>query len=100
MGPGGCKVDVAGGQADGRAIYAEVCARCHGASGTPEQAWARQLGVRDLRDPAFQAGISDERLRATIAQGTRSRRMPAFQGALAPAQVDAVARHVRTLVAR
>lgn len=100
MGPGACKLEVAGGQADGRAIYAEACARCHGAGGTPEPAMARQLGVRDLRDPAFQAGITDDALRATIARGTPSRRMPAFEGALEPAQLDAVARYVRTLGAR
>lgn len=100
MNLGACKVEVAGGQADGEAIYVEVCARCHGIDGAPEPIRARQLGVRDLRDPGFQAGITDDALRTTIAGGTPSRRMPAFEGALTPAQLDAVTRYVRTLGAR
>jgi cytochrome c6 len=97
IGTGACKVEVAGGQVDGRAIYLEVCARCHGAEGTPDPAMARQFGVRDLRAPAFQDAIRDADLRARIAQGSANRRMPAFAGALEPAQIDAVAAYVRTL---
>lgn len=97
---GACRPEVAGGQADGKAIFREICARCHGMDGTPEETLARQLGVRNLRDPAFQAGISDADLRARIARGSDNRRMPAFEGVLGPAQIDAVAAYVRTLAAR
>jgi mono/diheme cytochrome c family protein len=100
LGLGGCMPEVAGGRADGKAIFTEICARCHGMEGTPEETMAKQLGVRNLRDAAFQAGISDADLRARIAQGSANRRMPAFEGALSPAQIDAVAAHVRTLVAQ
>ena len=96
---GACMPEVAGGRADGKAIFTEICARCHGMEGTPEETMAKQLGVRNLRDAAFQAGISDADLRTRIAQGSANRRMPAFEGALSPAQIDAVAAHVRTLVA-
>lgn len=97
---GACRPEVAGGQADGKAIFAEICARCHGRDGTPEESLARLLGVRNLRDPAFQAGISDADLRMRITLGSANRRMPAFEGVLDPAQIDAVAAYVRTLPAR
>lgn len=92
-----CSREIAGGRADGGEIYAQVCARCHGAEGTPDEAMARSFGVRDLADPAFQEGISNEELRARIAKGSENRRMPAFEGALTDAQIDAVTRHVRSL---
>jgi mono/diheme cytochrome c family protein len=95
---GACKPEVAGGRADGKAIFTEICARCHGVNGTPEETLARQLGVRNLRDAAFQAGISDADLRTRIARGSVNRRMPAFEGVLDPAQIEAVAAYVRTLV--
>ncbi|ACY15709.1 c-type cytochrome [Haliangium ochraceum] len=94
---GACKPEVAQGKADGAAVFNEVCARCHGLEGTPPPQMARALGVRDLGDAAFQDSIDDATLRKRIAEGTDNRRMPAFAGALTPAQIDAVVAHLRTL---
>ena len=94
----GCDRRVAGGVADGSAVFLEACARCHGDHGVPPPAMAAQLGVRDLSDAGFQAGISDRALRQRIADGSQAKGMPAFSEILTEAQLDAVADHVRTLV--
>ncbi|MCG8423791.1 MAG: cytochrome c [Proteobacteria bacterium] len=92
-----CDRKVAGGAADGPAIYAEVCARCHGSAGVPPRDLAARLGVRDLSDAEFQTGLSDAELRSRIRNGSPAKAMPAFQGALTEEQIAAVARFIRTL---
>lgn len=97
---GACNREVAGGKADGPAIFDEVCARCHGSSGVPEPSLKAQLGVSDLTDPAVQARLSDDAIRQQIRKGSDNRRMPAFDASLTAAQIEAVVAHVRTLVSR
>lgn len=74
--------------ADGAKLYARNCAACHGENGNGG------IGV-PLALPSFQAGISDDYLRKTIRLGRPGRVMPAFTY-LAPAEVDAIVRHVRS----
>jgi mono/diheme cytochrome c family protein len=93
----GCSRTVADGKADGAAIYAEACAGCHGPAGTPVPQMAAR-GIRDLADPALQARLTDDQIRAQIRRGSRNRQMPAFESALSDAQIDAVARYVREFV--
>lgn len=94
-----CDRRVAGGVADGAAVYREACARCHGDRGVPPPAMAAQLGVRDLTDAAFQAGITDQGLRQRIADGSFQKGMPAFSESLTEAQLAAVAAYIRQLAA-
>ena len=52
---GGCSNEVAGGKADGAAVFAEACARCHGGGGKPSESMVAQLKVRDLTSAEFVA---------------------------------------------
>lgn len=84
-------------------LYARLCAGCHGATGGGDGPNARFLPVR----PAIHASRdsmgarTDGRLYDAIAAGGaslgRSARMPGFGATLAPAQIDALVRHVRSL---
>jgi mono/diheme cytochrome c family protein len=96
---GGCDRRVAGGRADGPAVFAEACARCHGDGGVPSRAMVAQLGVKDLTSAHVQRELTDEQIRRQILEGSDNRRMPAFAAALTAAQVDALIVHVRTLAA-
>lgn len=93
----GCSREVAGGRADGAAVFAEVCARCHGYEGVPSRAMVLQLKVPNLTQAEFHERMSDADIRARIAGGSPSRGMPGFAGNLTEAQMDALVRHVRTL---
>ncbi len=73
---------------DGAALYARHCSACHGENGNGG------VGV-PLALPAFQAGVSDRYLRATIAAGRPGRVMPAFPQ-LSGDEVNAIVAHLRS----
>ena len=94
----GCRQGAAArGESDGQALYSELCARCHGAGGQPTGSMVARHGVKDLTSPEVQAEMTDDQLRSQILDGSDNRQMPAFQGAISDAQVEAVIEHVRTL---
>ncbi len=93
----GCDRQVAGGKADGAAVFAEVCARCHGPGGTPPASLAVQLGVRDLRSAEFAARATHLDVHRQVTQGSTNKIMPAFAGTLTEAQIDAVTAYVVAL---
>jgi mono/diheme cytochrome c family protein len=93
----GCRDPIAGGRADGAAIFSEVCARCHGPEGVPDAASVARLGVKPLTSDNVQRRLSDEDISRQILRGSENKQMPSFAGALSDAQVAAVIRHVRGL---
>ncbi len=94
---GGCERKIAGGAADGQAIFSEACARCHGRAGVPTEADVVRLGVKDLSQPELQDRMSDADIYDRIRHGSENQRMPSFAGALTDEQIAAVIAHVRTL---
>ena len=93
----GCHDRIAGGRADGAAIFAEVCARCHGPAGVPPPSEVARLGVKPLTSQRVQGELSDADIRGQILEGSANKQMPSFAGALSDAQVEAIVAHVRTL---
>ena len=92
-----CHREVAGGKADGPAVFAETCARCHGAGGQPTDSNMKALGVRDLTSPEFQGRATAELVANQVRNGSSNGVMPPFAGALTDAQIEAVAQYVLTL---
>lgn len=88
---------VAGGSTDGAEIYKDACARCHGGDGVPTKGMAARTGVKPLTSEKVQTKMTDEELRQQILRGSKSKTMPAFQGALTDEQVTAVVAYVRYL---
>jgi cbb3-type cytochrome c oxidase subunit III len=85
--------------ADGATLYGTFCAACHGPGGEgmryPGMTAFSAIGNRD-----FLAVASDRFIAETVTHGRPGRRMPAWgdkEGGLRPAEVDAVAAHVRAL---
>lgn len=92
-----CNRDPAGGAQDGAAVFGMLCATCHGPDGRPPAAMIARLGVRDLTAPEFRArvaaagpGLVEQQVR----HGSQNKLMPAFQGAISDAQIQAVAAFV------
>lgn len=92
-----CNREVAGGNADGPAVFREACARCHGESGAPSASLRAQLGVRDLTSPELQQRLTDDEIRKQIRVGSDNKRMPGFGTALTDAQIEALVAHVRSI---
>lgn len=93
----GCSEDkMAGGSVDGPKIYAEACARCHGADGVPSKGMQSRTGVKPLNSERAK-GMTDAELLGQIRNGSKNRMMPAFQGAMNDEQLNALVAHIRTL---
>jgi mono/diheme cytochrome c family protein len=93
----GCSGKVAGGEADGARIFAEVCSRCHGIGGEPSASMVARYGVKNLRSRRVQEEMSDAGIRTQILEGSANMQMPSFEGALTDEQIEAVIAHVRSL---
>jgi mono/diheme cytochrome c family protein len=97
---GACTGEIAGGSADGKRVYAEACAMCHGPSGKPDTAMVAQMGVRDLTAPDLRARITTARVIDQVKRGSQNGIMPSFGGRLSDAQIEAVADYVVRELAR
>lgn len=82
-----------GNAAEGKTLYTNLCARCHGPAAAGMQ--LPMIGaVPSLVDDAVKAK-PDAELAGTIWNGRKN--MPAFQGQLDPTQLSHVLAHVRAL---
>ena len=77
------------------AIYAQMCARCHGADGRGDPELKKTMPVRDFHDPTFRArATTDEIVRVMMAGKGQ---MPAFAQNLSMPKMQAMAGYVRRL---
>jgi mono/diheme cytochrome c family protein len=88
---------------DSAALYARLCAACHGRTGGGDGDNARYLPVRPTvhADSQYMSRRPDDALFDAIYAGgfimNRSNRMPPFGGSLTREQVWSLVRHLRTL---
>jgi mono/diheme cytochrome c family protein len=80
---------------DPAVIYAQTCARCHGADGHGDPQIKQQLPVRDFSDPSFQARASNEEIARVIMTGKGQ--MPSFGGSLSLPKIQSLSGFVRRL---
>jgi mono/diheme cytochrome c family protein len=80
---------------DPAAIYAQMCARCHGGDGHGDPELKKTLPIRDFSDPAFQARANTEDIGRTIMAGKNQ--MPAFGGLLSAPKIQSLSGFVRRL---
>jgi cytochrome c oxidase cbb3-type subunit III len=85
--------------ADSAALYAKMCASCHGPKGTPSPAMAHSMGIPDLASAQAMASVADSVLRSAIADG-KGHSMPAYKARLTAAQIGALVSYIRTLRGR
>jgi mono/diheme cytochrome c family protein len=76
-------------------IYAQMCARCHGADGRGDPQIKQQLPVRDFSDPSFQARASNDEIARIIMTGKGQ--MPSFGGMLSQPKIQSLSGYVHRL---
>ena len=75
----------------GAAVYAQNCARCHGADGRAQTPKGRETDAVDLTSDDWSPDTArDERI---VTNGKQS--MPAFKKKLTPAQISSVVQYIR-----
>jgi len=82
--------------ADSAAVYAKMCASCHGPKGTPAPAMAHSMGLSDFANAQAMAPVTDSAMRSAVAEG-KGRGMPAYKSRLTPEQITALVKYIRTL---
>ena len=86
-------------QRQGRAIFLERCALCHGAFADGRGIRRRDLPTRarDLTDVEWQRRTSDRRLFFVISEGLHGTAMPAWKGTLVAGEIWSVVAYLRIL---
>jgi len=86
-------------QRQGRAIYLERCAVCHGrfADGDRAQRTSPPPGESDLTDSGWQQDMSDRRLYHVIAEGRAGTAMPSWRATLEPGEIWSVVAYLREM---
>ena len=80
---------------DPAVMYAQNCARCHGANGRGDPELKKTLPVRDFSDPVFLAKAQTDDLVRTIMAGKGQ--MPAFGASLSLPKIQSLSGYVRRL---
>ncbi len=86
--------------ADGKALYDQHCAKCHGADGKGETKMGKKLGARDYSDPKVQAELTDAAAAKGIKEGVKDKEgkvvMKPTEG-LSDEDVKAIVAYMRSL---
>lgn len=80
---------------DQAALYAQMCARCHGLDGRGDPEMKKTMPVRDFSDPRFLAEADSAAIGRVIMAGRNQ--MPAFGTMLSAPKIQALSGYVRRL---
>ena len=85
--------------ADGKTIWEEQCAKCHGPDGKGDTKMGKKLSIKDFTDAKVQAAFTDEGAFKAVKEGVKNAegvsRMKAIEG-LSDDEIKAVVAQVRS----
>jgi mono/diheme cytochrome c family protein len=84
-------------------LWRAKCASCHGPDGKGQTEQGKKMAVADMSTAAWQAGITDDKIKAAIADGLKrdkngvKQEMEAYKSKLRPDQIDGLVAYIRGL---
>ncbi len=85
--------------ADGKALYDELCKKCHGALGTPPKTMQAKFEKIKKFDAEYMAKRTDDSVVKVLTKG-KNEDMKSFKEKMKPDEMAAVAKYVHELAAK
>lgn len=79
--------------------WTKHCGSCHGKDGKGQTKAGKMAGVKDQTDPAYQAGLTDEKMIQSVKSGLKDgnkEKMKPFADKLSDEEIKALIAHVRS----
>ncbi len=88
----------AGGAVDGKALFLENCATCHGETGKADTDLGARYMAADFTSDEFHKEFTREaQVKKVIRNGVRDTKMKSWKAILSDAEIDALAKYVLEL---
>lgn len=82
-------------------IWKAKCKSCHGEDGKAKTKMGEKEKIPDMTNATWQKNHSDEKIRAYIADGSKSNpKMKPFKDKLTPEQIDSLVKYIRGMEAK
>ena len=88
--------------ADGKQVYADNCAKCHGEDGKAQTKQGKKLKIRDYSSAAVQAELKDDEMLKAILEGVTENgkeRMKGYKDEISEDEAKSLVAFVRSLKA-